>query len=79
VLVVVDLKIAHPALAPSSSGVTSAPVAAFTSGGPASAIAEVPFTIGTKSARPGTYAVPAKHGPIIAATCGTTPDIMTWS
>ncbi len=39
----------------------------------------MPFTIGTKSASPGMYAVPAAPGPIIAATCGTTPDITTCS
>ena len=25
------------------------------------------------------YAVPAAHGPSMAATCGMTPDITTWS
>ena len=35
--------------------------------------------MGTKSARPGMYAVPAAHGPSIAATCGMTPDITTCS
>src|SRR2546421_488398 len=44
---------------PSSSCVTSSPVTAFTRYGPASAIEPRPFTIGTKSARPGMYAVPA--------------------
>ncbi len=37
------------------------------------------FTIGTKSARPGMYAVPAAPGPTIAATSGTTPDMITSS
>ena len=60
---------------PSSSGVTSSPIAARTRCGPASAIEPCPDTIGTKSARPGMYAVPAAHGPITAATCGTTPLI----
>ena len=60
---------------PSSSSVTSSPVTAFTRCGPPSAIEPRPFTIGTKSASPGMYAVPAAHGPIIAATCGTTPLI----
>jgi len=36
----------------------------------------VPFTIGTKSASAGMYAVPAAPGPIMAATCGTTPDMI---
>ena len=35
----------------------------------------MPLTIGTKSASPGMYAVPAAPGPTIAATCGTTPLI----
>ena len=38
---------------PSSSCVTSSPIAARTRCGPASAIEPRPFTIGTKSARPG--------------------------
>ncbi len=36
----------------------------------------VPFTIGTKSASAGMYAVPAAPGPIMAATIGTTPDMI---
>jgi hypothetical protein len=59
--------------------VTFSPTAAFTSGGPPSAMCEVPFTMGTKSASPGMYAVPAAPGPIIAATCGTTPLMWTCS
>ena len=58
---------------PSSSWVTSSPIAARTRCGPASAIDPRPLTIGTKSASPGMYAVPAAHGPISAATCGMTP------
>src|SRR6185503_15395314 len=61
---------------PSSSAVMSSPTTAFTSGGPPSAMLLVPFTIGTKSASAGMYAVPAAPGPIIAATCGTTPDMI---
>ena len=38
---------------PSSSWVTSSPIAARTRCGPASAIEPRPLTIGTKSARPG--------------------------
>jgi len=34
---------------PNSSGVTSSPTTAFTSGGPPSAMWLVPFTMGTKS------------------------------
>ena len=64
---------------PSSSCVTSSPTAARTRCGPASAIDPRPLTIGTKSARPGMYAVPAAHGPISAATCGMTPDATTSS
>ena len=64
---------------PSSCSLMSCPVTALTSGGPASAIEPMSFTIGTKSARPGMYAVPAAPGPTIAATSGTTPDMMTSS
>ena len=53
----------------------SSPVTALTRCGPASAIAPWPTTIGTKSERPGMYAVPAAQGPTIAATSGTTPDM----
>ena len=53
--------------------------AAFTRCDPARAMDDVPLTIGTKSDSPGTYAVPAAHGPSIAATSGTTPDITTSS
>ena len=52
---------------------TSSPVAARTRCTPASAIDDVPFTIGTKSHNAGMYAVPAEHGPSIAPTWGTTP------
>ena len=64
---------------PSSSCVTSSPIAARTRCGPASAIDPRPRTIGTKSASPGMYAVPAAQGPMSAATCGTTPLITTSS
>ena len=64
---------------PSSSCVTSSPTAARTRCGPASAIEPRPLTIGTKSASPGMYAVPAAHGPISAATCGITPLAITSS
>ena len=64
---------------PISSAVTSSPTAALTRCGPPRAMFEVPFTMGTKSARPGMYAVPAAPGPIIAATWGTTPDMCTCS
>src|SRR5262245_37852995 len=59
---------------PSSSAVMSSPTTAFTSGGPPSAMWLVPLTMGTKSASAGMYAVPAAPGPIMAATCGTTPE-----
>ena len=62
-----------------SWSVTSSPVAALTSRAPPSDIDDVRLTMGTKSDRPGIYAVPAAHGPSIAATCGMTPDITTWS
>ena len=64
---------------PSSSGVMSSPTTALTSGGPPRAMWLVPLTIGTKSARAGIYAVPAAPGPIIAATIGTTPDMIDCS
>src|SRR3970282_1128537 len=61
---------------PSSSDVMSSPTTALTSGGPPRAMWLVPFTIGTKSASAGIYAVPAAPGPIIADTIGTTPDMI---
>ena len=64
---------------PISSSVTSSPTAAFTRWRPPSAIDDVPFTIGTKSASAGMYAVPAAQWPSIAATIGTTPLIATCS
>ena len=64
---------------PISSSVTSSPTAALTKWRPPSAIDDVPFTIGTKSARAGMYAVPAAQWPSIAATIGTTPLIATCS
>ena len=64
---------------PISSSVTSSPTAAFTRCRPPSAIDDVPFTIGTKSASAGMYAVPAAQWPSIAATIGTTPLIATCS
>ena len=57
----------------------SSPVTAFVRCGPARAIAPWPTTMGTKSERPGMYAVPAAQGPSIAATSGMTPDIVTSS
>ncbi len=62
-----------------SWSVTSSPVAALTSRAPPSDIEDVPLTMGTKSERPGMYAVPAAQGPSIAATWGMTPDMTTWS
>src|SRR5438132_4690883 len=47
---------------PMSSAVTSSPTATLTRGGPPRAMCDVAFTIGTKSARPGMYAVPAAPG-----------------
>ena len=47
----------------------------WSGGGPRAPSRPWPTTIGTKSARPGMYAVPAAQGPIIAATIGTTPGI----
>ena len=57
----------------------SCPVTALTNGGPPSAIEPMSFTMGTKSASPGMYAVPAAPGPTMAATWGTTPDMITSS
>ena len=62
-----------------SWSVTSSPVAALTSRAPPSDMLLVPLTMGTKSLRPGMYAVPAAQGPSMALTWGTTPDIWTWS
>ena len=55
---------------PSSSAVTSWPVAAFTSGGPPMKIVPVPRTITVSSDIAGTYAPPAVHEPITTAICG---------
>ncbi len=64
---------------PSSSAVTSSPVAAFTSGGPPRKIVPVPFTMTVSSLIAGTYAPPAVHEPITAATCGMPcADIRAW-
>ena len=49
---------------PSSSAVTSCPVAAFTSGGPPMKIVPVPRTITVSSDMAGTYAPPAVHEPM---------------
>ncbi len=61
---------------PSSSAVTSSPVAAFTSGGPPRKIVPWFFTITTSSDMAGTYAPPAVHEPITAATCASPSDDM---
>ena len=64
---------------PSSSAVTSSPVAAFTSGGPARKIVPVPCTITLWSHMAGTYAPPAVHEPITAASCGMpSADMRAW-
>ncbi len=55
---------------PSSSAVTSTPVAAFTSGGPPMKIVPLPLTITVSSDIAGTYAPPAVHDPITTAICG---------
>ena len=64
---------------PSSSAVTSSPVAAFTSGGPPRKIVPVPRTIIVSSDIAGTYAPPAVHEPITAESCGMpAADICAW-
>ena len=64
---------------PSSSAVTSSPVAAFTSGGPPRKIVPVPRTITVSSLIAGTYAPPAVHEPITTAICGMPfADICAW-
>ena len=55
---------------PSSSAVTSSPVAAFTSGGPARKIVPRPFTMTASSDIAGTYAPPAVHDPSTTLICG---------
>ena len=58
---------------------TSSPVAAFTSGGPARKIVPVPFTMIVSSDIAGTYAPPAVHDPITTAICGIrSADIRAW-
>ncbi len=64
---------------PSSSAVTSSPVAAFTSGGPARKIVPWFFTMIASSHIAGTYAPPAVHEPSTTATCGSpAADIRAW-
>ena len=64
---------------PSSSAVTSSPVAAFTSGGPPRKIVPVPLTMTVSSLIAGTYAPPAVHEPMTSATCGMpSADIRAW-
>ena len=58
---------------------TSSPVAAFTSGGPPRKIVPVPRTMTVSSDIAGTYAPPAVHEPITAATWGMpAADIRAW-
>jgi hypothetical protein len=64
---------------PSSSAVTSSPVAAFTSGGPPMKIVPVPRTMIVSSDIAGTYAPPAVHEPITTAICGMPfADMRAW-
>ncbi len=53
---------------PSSSAVVLSPVAAFTRGGPPRKIVPVPRTMTVSSLIAGTYAPPAVHDPMTAAT-----------
>ena len=55
---------------PSSSGVTSSPMAAFTSGGPPRKMVPWLRTITVSSLIAGTYAPPAVHEPSTAEICG---------
>ena len=55
---------------PSSSGVTTSPIAAFTSGGPPRKIVPWPLTMIDSSHIAGTYALPAVLEPITQAICG---------
>mmetsp|Transcript_31149 Transcript_31149/g.103068 ORF Transcript_31149/g.103068 Transcript_31149/m.103068 type:complete len:250 (-) Transcript_31149:519-1268(-) len=64
---------------PSSSAVTSSPVAALTSGGPPRKMVPLPRTITASSAIAGTYAPPAVQLPQTSASCGTpAADILAW-
>ena len=64
---------------PSSSAVTSSPVAAFTSGGPPRKIVPVPRTITASSDMAGTYAPPAVHDPMTRAIWGIpSADMRAW-
>ena len=64
---------------PSSSAVTSSPVAAFTNGGPQRKMVPVPLTMTASSDMAGTYAPPAVHEPITAEICGISrADITAW-
>ncbi len=58
---------------------TSSPVAAFTSGGPARKIVPVPLTITASSDMAGTYAPPAVQEPITTAIWGMrSADMRAW-
>ena len=58
---------------------TTSPVAAFTSGGPARKIVPCSRTMIDSSAIAGTYAPPAVHEPMTTAICGMpSADIVAW-
>ena len=58
---------------------TTSPVAAFTSGGPPRKIVPWLRTITVSSDIAGTYAPPAVHDPITAASCGMPwADMFAW-
>ena len=64
---------------PRSSAVTSSPVAALTSGGPARKIVPVPLTMTASSDIAGTYAPPAVQEPMTTAIWAIRfDDIRAW-
>ena len=63
---------------PSSSAVTSSPVTDLMTPGPVMNIWAF-FVMMMKSVSAGEYEAPPAHGPAMTATCGTTPDSLTFA
>jgi len=62
---------------PSCSFVTSSCVTVLITSGPVMNMYDVRSTIRMKSVMAGEYTAPPAHGPMIADSCGTTPDVST--
>ena len=63
---------------PSSSRLTSSWVTALRTSGPVTNMYDEPRTMKVKSVIAGEYTAPPAHGPMIADTCGTTPEARTF-